>query len=185
MLGTEAGKEPGRLAAGGDKERARCRSSATRAGSRREGCGRHAPARTWLRPPPTPHPPTAASLRKSPRARAGGGARRPLRPARTHVTRAEEIGAAAPAGRLVQCPALTAGSPPPSPPGSLDGTFATAAAAAAASPLPRRSEEEEKTPLGAAFRGVACCRSLPRPLPPRSTLPRGLRSLLPPPPAPA
>ncbi|KAF5915464.1 hypothetical protein HPG69_014785 [Diceros bicornis minor] len=102
-----------------------------------------------LRGPGSGRPPTAASLRASPRARAGGGARRPLRPARAHVTRAQEIGAAAArGGRLVQCPALTAGSPSPPPPGSLDGTFSSARLAAAASPPPRRPEEEEKTRLG-------------------------------------
>lgn len=92
--------------------------------------------------------PTTASPCRSPRARAGGGTRRLLRPARAHVTAAEEIGAAAArGGRVGQCSALTAGTPPPPPPGSLDGTCSLdrlAVAAATASPPPRRSEEEEE-----------------------------------------
>lgn len=96
---------------------------------------------------PRPQHPCA----RVPAARAGGGAAAPPPRARGHVTRAEGIGAAAArGGRLVQRLELTAGSPPPLSPGSLDGTFSSArlVGAAAASLPPRRPEEEEKTQLG-------------------------------------
>lgn len=135
-----------------DPRGARCLAPARPEG--REGDGRCGTARACADPalavPRQPHP-CARVL-----ARGRGEGRRPRRLARAHVTRAEEIGAAAArGGRLVQRWALTATSPPPPRSRrSLDGTFSPARLvdAAAASLSPRRPEEEEEgeeeTPAG-------------------------------------
>lgn len=108
--------------------------------------------RARLRGPHSRGPTTAASLRKSPSARAGGGAQAPPPRARPRDSGRGDWSGGGARLQTGAAPGAHGGSSPPPPfsPRSLDGTFYSARLvdAASASLSPRRPEEEEETHLG-------------------------------------